>query len=73
MNNVELVLNMLAEVAIKEISKKENPKHFEESKNIAIKGGNIAGNARKELENQTGKPIITSENNLNLKNKKLLK
>ncbi len=63
MNNVELVLNMLAEVATKEISKKENPKQFEESKKIAKKGGTVAGNARKELEQQTGKPVITSDNN----------
>lgn len=70
MNNVELVLNMLAEVATKEISKKENPKYFEESKEIARKGGSVAGNARKDIEKQTGKPVITSENNLNNNHKK---
>ncbi len=70
MNNTELVLNMLAEVATKEISKVENPAHFEESKEVAKKGGTIAGNARKELEKRIGKKVIASENNLDLKNKK---
>jgi hypothetical protein len=62
MNNVELVLNMLAEVATKEISKKEDPRKFDESKKVARKGGSVAGNARKELEKQTGKPVVTSDN-----------
>ena len=46
-SNMELVLNMLGEVSTTEISKKENPKTFEESKRVAKKGGEIAGNARK--------------------------
>ncbi|MBI4453407.1 Bro-N domain-containing protein [Candidatus Woesearchaeota archaeon] len=71
MSNVELVLNMLAEVATKEISKKQNPKHFEESKEIARKGGSVAGNARKEIEKQTGKPVVTPDNNLQNKTKKI--
>ncbi len=71
MGNVELVLNMLAEVATKEISKKENPKRFEESKEIARKGGSVAGNARKELEQKTGQPVVTPENNLENKTKKI--
>jgi len=72
MNNVELILNMLAEAATKEISKKENPKQFEESKTIARKGGSIAGNARKEIEQQTGESVVTPENNLGLSNNKKL-
>lgn len=71
MSNMELILNMLAEATTKEISNKENPKEFEDSKIIAIKGGNIAGNTRKEIEKETGNPIVTSKNNLNQKNKKL--
>jgi len=71
MSNMELVLNMLAEVATKEISKKEDPKQFEESKEIAKKGGSIAGNARKEIEKETGKAIVTSENNLENRSEKL--
>ncbi|MBS3162951.1 Bro-N domain-containing protein [Candidatus Woesearchaeota archaeon] len=58
MNNAEIVLNMLAEVATKEISIKENPKKFEESKKIARKGGKITGKAKKELEKEIGKSII---------------
>jgi hypothetical protein len=64
MMNMELVLNMLAEATTKEISKKENPKRFEESKVIAKKGGNIAGNTRKEIEKQLRKSVITSNNYL---------
>jgi len=71
MSNMEMVLNMLAEVTTKEISKKEDPKHFEESKEIARKGGSIAGNARKEIEHEIGKPVITPDNNLGLKRKRL--
>ncbi|MBS3123833.1 hypothetical protein J4437_04330 [Candidatus Woesearchaeota archaeon] len=70
MSNVEMVLNMLAEVATKEISKKENPRHFEESKEVARKGGGIAGKARKELEQETGKSVVSEKNYLNLNEKK---
>jgi len=62
MTNLELVLNMLAETATTEISKKEEPKVFEHHKDVAKRGGNIAGNARKQIENETGKPALTSEN-----------
>jgi hypothetical protein len=62
MSNVELVLNMLAEVTTKEISKKENPSGFFESVVVAKKGGEIAGNARKELEEKIGESIISGEN-----------
>lgn len=62
MTNIELVLNMLAEASTSEISKQENPKGFEKSKNIARRGGKVAGAARQELENQTGKSAISSSN-----------
>jgi len=62
MSTTELVLNMLAETTTKEISEAQQPKTFEENKNVARAGGTIAGNARKEIENQTGKPVITSKN-----------
>lgn len=72
MNNLELVLNMLAEVSTKEISLVENPKNFDESKLVAKKGGSIAKNTRLDIENKIGKPIVTKENNLKLnENKKL--
>ncbi len=67
MNNTELVLNMLAEVATKEISKNENPSLFNESKEIAQRGGVVARDARQSLEKQTGKSVLTSNNNLNKK------
>ena len=62
MTNLELVLNMLAEVTTKEISKKENPSDFSQSAIIARRGGNVAGNARKEIETETGESVITDEN-----------
>ena len=60
MSNLELVLNMLAEASTTEISKEKKPKGLAENKNIARKGGNAAKKARVEIEKQTGKPIITS-------------
>ena len=69
MTNIELVLNMLAEVTTTGLSKNENPKSFAESKQIAKRGGNIAKNARKEYEEQLGKSIISPAN---ATNKKLL-
>ena len=62
MSNMELVLNMLAEVSTTEISKEKNPKTLEENKSIAKQGGSVAKEARKQIELQTGKPIITDEN-----------
>lgn len=59
--NLELVLNMLAETATTEISHKKEPKGLEQSKKVAREGGSIAGNARKRIEEKTGKPAITSE------------
>lgn len=69
MTNAELVINMLGELATTEISKSENPDGFEESKTIAQDGGNIAGNARRELEKRTGKKVVSTKNS---KNPKLL-
>jgi len=62
MTNLELVLNMLAETATTEISKKKKPKNLNENKIVAHEGGKIAGNARKSIENKTGKKVITSKN-----------
>lgn len=62
MSTTELILNMLAETATREISESEKPETFNESKNIAGRGGKIAGDARKSIETQTGKPVITSKN-----------
>ena len=65
MTNMELILNMLAEASTTEISKVENPDGFEESRDVAKRGGNIAGNARKELEAVTGKSVISKKNSKN--------
>lgn len=59
MSNLELVLNMLAEATTTEISKEKNPKNFNDNKIIARQGGTIAGNTRKEIEEKTGKKIVT--------------
>ena len=62
MTNLELVLNMLAETVTTEISKKHEPKNLEENKRVAREGGGVAGNTRKDIENKTGKNIITRKN-----------
>ena len=62
MSTTELILNMLAEAATKDIAESTNPQGLEENKKVANRGGNIAGNARKEIEAETGKPVITSKN-----------
>ncbi|MEI6747524.1 MAG: Bro-N domain-containing protein [Bacteroidota bacterium] len=62
MSNLELVLNMLAEASTTEISKEKNPKTFTDSKRIARQGGTIAGNTRKEIEEKTGKKVVTRQN-----------
>ncbi len=65
MSTLELVLNMLAEATTTELTNTENPAGLEENKEIAVRGGRIAGNARKEIEKETGKPVITKRNALN--------
>ena len=72
MTNLELVLNMLAEASTTEISKKEEPKNLDESRKVAKKGGGVAGVARKKLEEETGRSVI-SKNKHALGNKKFLK
>jgi len=69
MSDVELVLNMLAEVSTTQISKSTNPEGFEESKKVAKRGGNVANVAKKELEKESGESALTSNN---AKNPKLL-
>lgn len=60
MTNLELVLNMLAEATTTEISKEKKPKTFAQNKKIAKQGGTIAGNTRKEIEEKTGKKLIST-------------
>jgi hypothetical protein len=62
MTNLELVLNMLAEATTTEISKEKNPKTFDDNKKIARQGGTIAGNTRREIEEKTGKKVVSEIN-----------
>lgn len=62
MSTLELVLNMLAEATTTEISREQDPQTFAENRSIAREGGEVAGNARKDIEERTGKPVITSKN-----------
>ena len=62
MSTTEIVLNMLAETSTTDISKTEQPTTFEENKEVARQGGEVAGIARRALEERTGKPVITSMN-----------
>jgi len=59
MSNLELVLNMLTEATTTEISKEKKPETFEENKEIANQGGTIAGNTRREIEEKTGKKVVS--------------
>jgi hypothetical protein len=67
MTNMELILNMLAEATTTEMSRQKQPQGFEDNREIARQGGTVAGNARKEIEAKSGKPVVTA------KNEKLLK
>ena len=58
MSTLELILNMLAEATTTELSKTVEPKNLNEDREVEIKGGSIAGNARKEIESTTGKSVI---------------
>ena len=62
MTTLELVLNMLAEATTTEISKQKAPEGLRENVEVARSGGKIAGDARKAIEQQTGVPVITSQN-----------
>lgn len=66
MTNLELVLNMLAEATTTEISKEKKPKTLDENKIIAKQGGTIAGNTRKQIEDKTGKKIVSKLNAKNI-------
>ena len=64
MSTLELVLNMLAEATTTELTQTLNPQGLEENKEVAKEGGTVAGNARKDIEARTGKPVITQKNAL---------
>ncbi|NCB21084.1 MAG: hypothetical protein EOM88_04160 [Clostridia bacterium] len=62
MSSIELALNILAETSTTELSKTIDPKNLNKNKDIARRGGKIAGDARKDIESQTGKSVISSKN-----------
>ena len=62
MSTLEIVLNMLAETTTTELSKVHQPEGFEESRIVARRGGKVAGDARRAIEADTGRPAITAEN-----------
>ena len=66
MSTTEIILNMLAETSTKDISAAEKPDGFKESVKVAQQGGEVAGIARKALEARTGKPVVTSQNAVQL-------
>jgi L-asparaginase/Glu-tRNA(Gln) amidotransferase subunit D len=61
MTNLELVLNMLAEATTTEISREKQPEGLAQNIRIAKQGGTIAGNTRKEIEEKTGKPVVSTK------------
>ena len=63
-NDLELIFNMLGEAATTEIAREKDARGFVENKDVANKGGQIAGKARKELESQTGKRVVSRKNYL---------
>ena len=66
MTTLEIVLNMLAEATTTELTKATNLKGLEENKKVVKEGGSIAGNARKAIEQRTGKPVVTPKNAVDL-------
>ena len=72
MTGIELIFSMLGEAATKEIAVNRDAQGFEENKSAAKMGGKIAKNAREELEQETGKPVISKENHLGLVSNELL-
>ena len=64
MDDLELIFTMLGERVTTEISKKEKLKTFTKNKNVARRGGKVAGNARKETEKELGRSVITNKNYL---------
>ena len=67
MTNMELVLNMLAEVSSTEISKSKNDTGYSSAESSVIKGSSIAKNAKEQIEQETGKKVVTSERHINTK------
>lgn len=73
MNDLELIFSMLGEAATTEITKTEHPAGFVENKKVAKRGGGVSGLARRKMEKETGKKIVSKENFLPIVKKKRLK
>ena len=73
MDDLELIFTMLGERVTTEISEKEQPESFAENKEVARRGGNVAGQARKATEKELGRSIVTSQNYLPSNKKKKIK
>lgn len=73
MSEAELIFTALAELSTRQIAETENSEGLEENKDSAVKGGSIAKDARKALEDKTGKSVITDQNFLPVGNKKKIK
>ena len=70
MNDLELIFTMLGERMTTELSQEEKPETFNQNKEVAKRGGNVAGNARKDSEKELGRPITTRQNYLSEPEKK---
>jgi DNA-damage-inducible protein D len=70
MNDLELIFSMLGEAATTEITRKDDAQGFIENQIAAVEGGTIAGNARKQLEQKTGRPVVSPKNYLGLTTRK---
>jgi len=70
MNDLELIFTMLGERMTTELSQEEKPETFDKSKDIAKRGGQVAGNARIEAEKELGRPVISTDNFLSVEKKK---
>lgn len=74
MTDLELIFSMLGEAATTQITKVEHPVGFEKNRKVSKRGGNVAGVARKKLEKESSKKVVSAENYLNLpQNKNLIK
>ncbi len=72
MDDLELIFTMLGERVTTEISKKEKPETFDKNKNVAKRGGNVAGTARKETEKELGRSVVSKQNYFNKDDSKRL-
>jgi hypothetical protein len=73
MDDLELIFTMLGERVTTEISKKEKPDTFDKNKNVAKRGGKVAGNARKDTEKELGRSVISDKNSLDINDELKLK